>query len=141
MHIDVGTAVCVQMDDGSIFRTTARSRPINDGQWVVFVNGPPGRVTLDRVTEAWTELEDDWKERRKSMWHYQARRRTDHGEQYYEVIEVYREHGQTEDSVKPCGETKAELIADLERMLADVKRYRTIVEKEQLDIARPQEMP
>ena len=63
-------------------------------------------------------------------WHYQARRRTDHGEQYYEVIEVYREHGQTEDSVKPCGETKAELIADLERMLADVKHYRAIVQRE-----------
>jgi hypothetical protein len=28
------------------------------------------------------------------------------------------------------GDTKAELIADLERMLADVKRYRTIIEKE-----------
>jgi len=38
--------------------------------------------------------------------------------------------GQTADSVKPGGETKAELIADLERMLIDIQRYRTIVEKE-----------
>ena len=131
MHIDVGTAVCVQMDDGSIFRTTARSRPINDGQWVVFVNGPPGRVTLDRVTEAWTELEDDWKERRKSMWHYQARRRTDHGQHCYDVIQVYRKYGRSVDGVLAGGETKAALIADLERMLADVKRYRTIIENEE----------
>ena len=69
------------------------------------------------------------------MWHYQARRRTDHGEQYYEVIEVYRESvcgpaGRTVDGVLAGGGTKAELIADLERMLSDVKRYRTIVEKE-----------
>jgi len=64
-------------------------------------------------------------------WHYQARRRTSNGTHYYHVIEVYREHGQTEDSVKPCGETKAALIADLERMLADVKRYRTIIENEE----------
>ena len=69
-------------------------------------------------------------------WHYQARRRTDHGEQYYEVIEVYRKSiygaaGQTVDSVKPCGDTKAELIADLKRMLADVERYRTIIENEE----------
>ena len=130
MHIDVGTAVCVQMDDGSIFRTTARSRPINDGQWVVFVNGPPGRVTLDRVTEAWTELEDDWKERRKSMWHYQARRRTQHGQHYYEVVAVYGRLLRSGGGMTPMGETKAELIADLKRMLADVERYRTIVEKE-----------
>ena len=67
----------------------------------------------------------------KSPWHYQARRRTDEGQYWYEVIEVYHRLGQTADSVKPMGETKTELIADLERMLADVKRYRTIVEKEQ----------
>ena len=64
-------------------------------------------------------------------WHYQARRRTDKGQHWYEVIEVYSDVGQTECSVKPGGETRAELIADLEQMLADVKRYRTIVEKEQ----------
>ena len=63
-------------------------------------------------------------------WHYQACRRTQNGQHYYDVIEVYRGRGQTEYSIKPCGETKAALIADLERMLADVKRFRTIVEKE-----------
>ena len=63
-------------------------------------------------------------------WHYQARRRTDKGQCWYEVIEVYHGAGQSADSVKPGGETKAELVADLEWMLADVKRYRTIVEKE-----------
>jgi len=67
--------------------------------------------------------------------HYQARRRTQNGQPYYDVIEVYRKSvygaaGQTVDGVLAGGETKAELIADLERMLADVKRYRTIVEKE-----------
>ena len=70
-----------------------------------------------------------------SWHHYQARRRTQGGQHYYDVIEVYRESvcgpaGRTVDGVLAGGGTKAELIADLERMLSDVKRYRTIVEKE-----------
>jgi len=130
LMIKRGTEVNVLLDDGNIWRTRTRSDPwqLGHGQWVVALEGKAGGYALDRVTEAWTELEDDWKERRK-MHHYQARRLTANGLHYYDVIEVYREHGQTEDSVKPGGETKAELIADLERMLADVKRYRTIVYK------------
>ena len=63
-------------------------------------------------------------------WHYQTRRRTDKGQHWYEIIEVYQGAGQTVDSVKPGGETKAELIADLEHMLADARKYRTLIERE-----------
>ena len=63
-------------------------------------------------------------------WHYQARRRTDHGEQYYEVVAVYGRLLRSGDGVTPMGDTKAALIADLEMMLADVKHYRTVIEKE-----------
>ena len=63
-------------------------------------------------------------------WHYQARRRTDKGQHWYDIVEVYQRAGATIDGVKPGGETKAELVAELERMLADVQRYRTRVEKE-----------
>ena len=65
------------------------------------------------------------------MHHYQARRRTRDGQHYYDVIQVYRKYGRSVDGVLAGGGTKAELIADLKRMLADVKRYRTIVEKEE----------
>ena len=64
-------------------------------------------------------------------WHYQARRRTLEGRYWYDIVEVYRRVGATIDGVKPGGETKAELVAELERMLADVQRYRTRVEKEE----------
>lgn len=63
-------------------------------------------------------------------WHYQVRRRTDKGQQWYDLIEVHRKCGHTE-SITPGGETRAELIAELERMLKDARRYRTIIEEEQ----------
>ena len=66
------------------------------------------------------------------MHHYQTRRRTTNGHHYYDVVQVYQKYGRSVDGVLAGGETKTELIADLERMLADVKRYRTIVEQEQL---------
>lgn len=43
----------------------------------------------------------------------------------FQVHEIYDENSWTEDAVVPYGETKAELIRDLERMLKDAKRYRT----------------
>ena len=138
MSIAVGTQVNVQMGDGSVFRTRTRSQPwhsVLDGSMVISVTDKAGGcviVALDRVTEAWTELEDDWKERRTRMHHYQARRRTRDGQHCYDVIQVYRKYGRSVDGVLAGGETKAELIADLKRQLADVKRYRTIVEQEQL---------
>jgi len=63
-------------------------------------------------------------------WHYQARRRTQHGQHYYDVVAVYGRLLRS-DGVLAGGATKAELIADLKRMLSDVERYRTIVEKEE----------
>ena len=133
MSIAIGTEVNVLLDDGNIWRTRTRSDPWQTifGTWVIKLEGHVGPYALDRVTEAWTELEDYWKERRK-MHHYQARRRTRDGQHCYDVIQVYQKYGRSVDGVLAGGETKAELIADLERMLADVKRYRTIVEQEQL---------
>ena len=64
-------------------------------------------------------------------WHYQARRRTQCGQHYYDVIEIFRGSMETADGVLAGGATKAELIADLKRMLSDVERYQTIVEKEE----------
>ena len=62
-------------------------------------------------------------------WHYQARRRTQHGQHYYEVVAVYGGLLRSGGGITPMGDTKAALIADLEMMLADVKHYRTIVEE------------
>ena len=75
MSIAIGTEVNVQMGDGSVWRTRTSSAPwryvnyrssVLDGNMVISVTGKAGGcviVALDRVTEAWTELEDDWKER------------------------------------------------------------------------------
>lgn len=64
-------------------------------------------------------------------WHYQVRRRVINGEVWHDIVEVFlHPRGWTIDSMAPGGKTKAELIRELERMLADAKRYRTLVEKE-----------
>jgi len=62
-------------------------------------------------------------------WHYQATHRTDHGEDVYEVREIYPKWGEdgetlwTQDAMAPYGETKAELAECLQMMLKDVCHY------------------
>lgn len=54
------------------------------------------------------------------MWHYQATRNKDG---MYEVREVFHIEGKTSwtaNPISPFGETKTELIHDIERMLMDV---------------------
>lgn len=62
-------------------------------------------------------------------WRYQATHRTDHGEDVYEVREVFPPDNPTgcllwtKDAMAPFGETKAELIECLQMMLADVQEF------------------
>jgi hypothetical protein len=64
-----------------------------------------------------------------STWQYQATHRTIHGEDVYEVREVFPEWGDngetllTEDAIAPFGETKAELAECLRMMLSDVEHF------------------
>ncbi len=62
-------------------------------------------------------------------WQYQATHRTDHGEDVYEVREIFPEWGErgetlwTQDAMAPYGETKTELIECLRMMIADVEHF------------------
>jgi hypothetical protein len=61
-------------------------------------------------------------------WHYQARKRIDKDDVWFEVAEVYSGGMATTGRIAPTGSTKKELIQDLERMLADVKAYAVLQE-------------
>lgn len=70
-------------------------------------------------------------------WYYRARRREDKGEVFYDVVEYYPPHPDgihgetwTVRCSTPYGETKEELIAELERMMNDVKTRPVIDETE-----------
>lgn len=56
----------------------------------------------------------------------------EHGGEWCEVVEVYPDDGSavTEDGVRPGGESRAELIEDLTRMLHDVTEW-PVVEAEE----------
>ena len=57
-------------------------------------------------------------------WHYQIRQRDIDGALFFDIVEMFDGPiGWTEDSMAPSGDTPGELLADLERMLADAKRY------------------
>lgn len=62
-------------------------------------------------------------------WHYQVRRQiSEDGDAWFDIVEVYgTPYGHTCSGIQPGGTTKAALIQDLVRMLADAKRYRVIV--------------
>jgi hypothetical protein len=63
------------------------------------------------------------------IWRYQATHRTDHGEDIYEVREVFEglnDDGSlawTENAIAPFGETKEELAECLCMMLRDVEHF------------------
>jgi hypothetical protein len=68
-------------------------------------------------------------------WHYRVglKRSTDLlGNEVYEygIVEYYDTNGQTgwTDFVKPCGDTRGELIRSIEMMLTDIARHRGVVE-------------
>lgn len=58
-------------------------------------------------------------------WHYQVIKHTDKYGTHFEIAEVFT-GGMRTGSMKPYGESRAELIRTLERMLKDAKRYRTL---------------
>lgn len=64
-------------------------------------------------------------------WHYQARKRVDKGQDYFDVVERYETpDGWTKDGMTPSGETLEELTQDLERMLTDVTRFPVLEDNE-----------
>lgn len=65
-------------------------------------------------------------------WHYRIRKRVFIGEPWYDIVEFYhmRPSGWTKDGMTPGGSTRQEVIENLEMMLRDAKKYRTLVDKE-----------
>ena len=64
-------------------------------------------------------------------WYYRTRRRKLNGKWFYDVVEYFKPKSWTKDSIAPCGDTKKELIKCLEMMLDDVKKIRTLTDKEE----------
>jgi len=69
-----------------------------------------------------------------SNWHYRPCKKIDeNGTPYYVVVEYFKnvcgKPMWTEDKCFPMGETREELIRDLEMMLEDCKRHKTLVER------------
>lgn len=65
-------------------------------------------------------------------WHYCIRKRTDKGQDWYDIVEYYdNPEGWTKDSISPSGETPGEVIKCLEMMVADAKKYDILTEKEE----------
>jgi hypothetical protein len=64
-------------------------------------------------------------------WYYQVRKRIVDGSPIYDIVERYGRDMWTAQSMSPLGETKAEVIRDLERMLADAKKNPILYEERQ----------
>ena len=64
-------------------------------------------------------------------WTYRIRKRMVEGLEWYDVVEYYDTPPVTwtEESMVPGGETREGVIQCLEMMLADAKKYDTVVEK------------
>jgi len=57
-------------------------------------------------------------------WHYQIRKRVIDKEEVFDIVERYSNPDVwTVEGMKPVGDTKEEIIRDLEMMLADAKKY------------------
>lgn len=57
-------------------------------------------------------------------WHYQMRKRIIDDEEIYDIVEIYdQDNVWTMDGIAPIGNTKEELIQDLERMISDANKY------------------
>jgi hypothetical protein len=66
-------------------------------------------------------------------WHYRVRRREgpEKGKFIFDIVEMYNKpKGWTAEGMKPFGESKKELIWELETMLADAKKYPVLYDKE-----------
>jgi len=62
-------------------------------------------------------------------WHYRVRKRMVNGEKLFDIVEMYtKPRGWTKDGMKPVGNSKKEIIRDLEMMLGDAKKYSVLDE-------------
>ncbi|MGL5936646.1 MAG: hypothetical protein ACRCZI_13615 [Cetobacterium sp.] len=58
------------------------------------------------------------------MWHYQIKKTVgEPNETFFEIVEVYTNPTGWTDGIYPIGNTPEELIRELERMLADARKY------------------
>ena len=65
-------------------------------------------------------------------WHYQIRQRIIKNQKWYDIVEVYDGGvGHTIEGMKPEGESRKEVIHVLEMMLADARKYNTLVDIEE----------
>lgn len=65
-------------------------------------------------------------------WHYQIRKRIIDGQKVFDIVERYGKDMWTVRGMNPTGESKAEVIRDAERMLADAKKYPVLYDKQVL---------
>lgn len=57
-------------------------------------------------------------------WHYQIRKRMVGDAVRFDIVEYYTDFAAwTENGMRPQGNTKSEVIRELERMLKDAKKY------------------
>ena len=57
-------------------------------------------------------------------WHYQVRKYTANGQDIFDIVEVFTNPtGWTESSIHAQGETKDDVIHELEMMLADARKF------------------
>lgn len=68
-------------------------------------------------------------------WHYQIRKRIIGEDEFYDIVEMYHDDngnhtGWTIDSMSPNGNTKEELIKDIEMMLADANKHPVFEDKD-----------
>jgi hypothetical protein len=66
-------------------------------------------------------------------WHYQARKRSNKGETWYEIVEMYEDpRGWTVNAIPPTGESVDELLIVLQQMMNDVREYPVLDESQEL---------
>jgi len=65
-------------------------------------------------------------------WHYRIRKRIIEWEAVFDIVEMYGGPNKmwTENGMRPFGNTRKELIRDLERMLADAKKYPVLYDRD-----------
>jgi hypothetical protein len=64
-------------------------------------------------------------------WHYRIRKRKapENKKYIFDIVEFYGKRSWTVQGIKPYGDTKEELIQELERMLSDAKKYPVLYDK------------
>ncbi len=67
-------------------------------------------------------------------WHYRIRKKVYNGEPWYDIVEFYNlpkgEKAWTESGMSPGGSSRKEAIRNLQQMLVDARKYKTLIDKE-----------